>query len=397
MTTSRWHPRVDRVSNFDSLSIQDLHRRKSSKWRDVPPGVLPAWVAEMDVRLAPPVLEVLLQAVMLGDTGYVPERSMELAEAFAGFAGRRFGWAVLPENVVMVPDVTAGIDRVVRLTSQPGDQVAMFLPAYPPFYETLEDSKKSMVYLHLEEGETGWQVDYDQVAHAFARGVKVLLLNNPHNPTGKVFSRAELERLLDLACQHDIFVISDEVHAPLTLPGSSHTPWLAVAPEAASRSVVLTAATKAFNLAGLKCGLMVAEGDTRGLAGRLPHEFKVMAGHLGALASTAAFRHGDAWLDALLEHLSRNRAMLERWVASLRPRIRWQPPQATYLAWLDLRKAGLGSDPARRILDQAGLALCPGHDFDPAGGPGWVRLNFGTTHSILNDILSRITATLESP
>jgi cysteine-S-conjugate beta-lyase len=397
MSRNRRYQCADRISDFDSLSIQDLRRRKSSKWRDVAPGVLPAWVAELDVRLAPPVHEALLEAVTLGDTGYVPERSPELAEAFAGFACRRFGWTVLPENVCMVPDVTAGIDRIVRLTSQPGDQVAMFLPAYPPFYETLQDGKKRIVYLYLEENDSGWQVDYDQVVHSFTHGVKVLLLNNPHNPTGKVFSRAELERLLELACRHDIFVISDEIHAPLTLPGSNHTPWLTVGPEAASRSVVLTAATKAFNLAGLKCGLMVAEGDARNLIGQLPNEFKVSAGHFGALASTAAFRHGDAWLDALLDHLSRNRAILGRWIASLHPRIRWQPPQATYLAWLDLSQAGLGPDPARRILQQAKLALSPGQDFDPINGHGRLRLNFGTTQSILNDILSRITATLESP
>jgi cystathionine beta-lyase len=397
MPRGRSHPCADRVSDFDSLSIQDLRRRKSSKWRDVPPDVLPAWVAELDVRLAPPVHDALLEAVTLGDTGYVPERSPELAEAFAGFACRRFGWTVLPENVCMVPDVTAGIDRIVRLTSQPGDRVAMFLPAYPPFYETLEDSRKQIVYLHLKENDSGWQIDYDQVVHAFTHGVKVLLLNNPHNPTGKVFSRAELEKLLDLACRYDIFVISDEVHAPLTFPGSGHIPWLTVGPETASRSVVLTAATKAFNLAGLKCGLMVAEGDARSLASQLPQEFKVMAGHFGALASTAAFRHGDAWLDALLGHLNRNRAMLERRITSLRPRVRWRPPQATYLAWLDLRQAGLGSDPAGRIREQAKLALSPGHDFDPVNGRGWVRLNFGTTQSILSEILSRITATLESP
>jgi len=395
MSRGRWHP-FGRVSDFDSLSVQDLRRRKSSKWRDVPPDVLPAWVAELDVRLAPAVHQALLEAVTLGDTGYVPERSLELAKAFAGFANRRFGWTVLPGNVFMVPDVTAGIDRIVRLTSQPGDRVAMFLPAYPPFYETLEDSRKKIIHLHLEENESGWQVNYDQVVHAFTRGVKILILNNPHNPTGKVFSQAELEKLLELACRYDIFVISDEVHAPLTLPGSSHTPWLTVGPEAASRGIVLTAATKAFNLAGLKCGLMVAEGDARSLAGQLPNEFKVMAGHLGAIASTAAFRHGDAWLDALLQHLSRNRATMERWITSLRPRVRWQPPQATYLAWLDLREAGLGSDPARRILEQAKLALSSGQDFDPVNGHGRVRLNFGTTQSILNDILSRITATLGS-
>ena len=396
MSRNRWHPYAGQVSDFDSLSIQDLRRRKSSKWRDVPPDVLPAWVAELDVRLAPPVYEALLQAVMIGDTGYVPERSVELAEAFSGFADRRFGWTVLPTNVFMVPDVTAGIDRIVRLTSNPGDRVAMFLPAYPPFYETLADSRKQIVYLHLTENKFGWQIDYDRVIYALTHGVRVLLLNNPHNPTGKVFSRAELETLLELACRYNIFVISDEVHAPLTLAGSGHTPWLTVGPEAASRSVVLTAATKAFNLAGLKCGLMVAQGDARGVVDELPNEFKVMAGHLGAIASTAAFRHGDAWLDALIEHLGRNRAMLERWITSLRPTVRWRPPQATYLAWLDLREAGLGSEPARRILEQARLALSPGQDFDPVNGHGWVRLNFGTTQSILNDILSRITATLGS-
>src|SRR5262249_16623212 len=215
--------------------------------------------------------------------------------------------SLLPERLLVGPAVTAGMGGSCGRTRPPGARVPISPPPYPPFYETLEDSRKKIIHLHLEENESGWQVNYDQVVHAFTRGVKILILNNPHNPTGKVFSQAELEKLLELACRYDIFVISDEVHAPLTLPGSSHTPWLTLGPGAASRGIVLTAATKAFNLAGLKCGLMVAEGDARSLAGQLPNEFKVMAGHLGAIASTAAFRHGDAWLDALLQHLSRNR------------------------------------------------------------------------------------------
>jgi cystathionine beta-lyase len=270
----------------------------------------------------------------------------------------------------------------------------MFVPAYPPFFETLRDGRREIVRLALLDDETGWHIDFDEVARAFADGVRALVLNNPHNPTGKVLTGAELERLLDLARRHDVFVVSDEVHAPLTLPGSTHVPWPTLGSAAADRGVVITGATKAFNIAGLKCSVLVAAGEARAVVDRIPTEFKIMAGHLGAIASIAAFRDGDPWLDALLAHLSRNRAVLERRIAAMHPRARWHPPQATYLAWLDLRGAGLGSDPARHILERARLALNPGPDFDATEGLGRARLNFGTTRDVLDEILSRLEAAL---
>ncbi len=401
MSSNRSGLRLDVRSNhthdFDAPSLSELRRRRSSKWVDIPADVLPAWVAEMDVQLAPPVRNALIEAIDLGDTGYLPERSTELADAFTQFARERFRWDVLPDSVSTAPDVTSAIDQILRLISQPGDSVAVFVPAYPPFYETLHGSGKKIVRLKLVANEQGWHVDFDAVERAFLGGVKTMLLNNPHNPTGKVFTRVELETILELACRYDVFVISDEVHAPLTLAGSRHHPWLSLDKEAGRRGVVLAAASKAFNIAGLKCAVVVAEGKVRALLDQLPNEFKVMAGLLGATASTAAFLHGGPWLDALLGHLNRNVAMLRRRLDSLAPHVHWVPPQSTYLAWLDLRGSGLGPDPASQILTRSRLALSRGQDFDPVDGMGWVRLNFGTTPVILDDILRRLEAALSSP
>ena len=382
---------------FERLSLTELRRRKSSKWVDVPRDVLPAWVAELDVPLAPPVRDALVEAIERGDTGYFPERAPEVAEAFTEFAGRRFGWSVLPANVSVAPDVTSAIDQVVRLFNRPGERVAMFVPAYPPFYETLDGCGAHIVPLRFVSDEHGWQVDIDALEHALAAGVRTLLLNNPHNPTGKAFTETELENILDLVSRYDAFVVSDEVHAPLTLPGSRHIPWLSLGHDAAARGVAVTAASKAFNIAGLKCAVLVAEGQVRERLARLPNEFKVMAGLLGAIASTAAFLHGDPWLDSLIHHLDSNREILRRQLDPLEPHVRWIPPQATYLAWLNVSACGLGPDPAKQILTRTRLALSRGQDYDPIDGAGWVRLNFGTTSAILDEILSRLKAVLSSP
>ncbi len=377
-------------TDFDAISLEELRQRQSSKWRDIPDEVLPAWVAEMDVPLAAPIREALLAAVVHGDTGYVPEHPDVLARAFAGFADRRFAWKVDPGAVSMVPDVTAGIWHVLRLVSHPGDEVVLFVPAYPPFFETILDCDRRIVRSRLRRENDRWIVDFQQLEQAFAGGARVLLLNNPHNPTGKVFAREELELLLALAERHDVFVVSDEIHAPLVLPPATHIPWLTVAAGAAQRGVVLTAATKAFNIAGLKCGLLVAAGPARELMRRMPHEVAVMAGHFGFLASTVAFNHGDTWLDALIEHLADARSLFGEVLAQQAPAARWVPPAASYLAWVDLRETGLGPNPAKLILQRSALALSPGRAYDPELGDGWVRMNFGTAKPLVREIVRRL-------
>lgn len=376
---------VDHVSPFDSLSLGELRRRRSSKWRDRPPNGLPAWVAESDFPLAPHVKQALVDAVELGDTGYSAVAAGELADAFAGFARRHWNWHVEPDCITPIPDVIAGVERVLRKVTRPGDRVALFLPAYQPFFETLRECGLRVHPLRFTAGDGSWEIDYAMLTAAFASGVRVLLLTNPHNPTGKVFTVAELRRIAQIASRHNVFVISDEVHGPLVLTGR-HTPWLSLDEPSAANSVAVTGAAKAFNLAGLKCSVMITSGSARGIVDQLPGEFRAMTGHLGVLASTAAYSSEDAWLAGQIEHLRRNRDAIAEWLVT-QPQVRWIPPQATYLALLDLRDTRLANSPAEALQRQCGLAVIDGTEFDPEMGHGWIRVNFGTTTSILSMIL----------
>jgi cystathionine beta-lyase len=374
-------------ARFDEVRLEELRARRSAKWRRYPPDVLPAWVAEMDFPLAPPVQATLAAAVERGDTGYA--FAGELAEAFAGFAAARFGWTVDPARTFLFADVMSGVAELVRTLTAPGDGVVVNPPVYTPFFTTLRELGRAVVEVPLTAGR---RLDLDRIDAAFAGGARALLLCNPHNPTGTVVAREELAALAELADRHGAIVVSDEVHAPLTLPGATHTPYLEVG---AQNGIALVSASKAFNLAGLKCALGVA-GSARMAAAlaRVPAHVSYHAGHLGVLASIAAFREGGPWLDALVAHLDRQRERLAELVRSELPGVALVRPQAGYLAWLDCRGLRLGDDPAAVFLERGRVALSPGPPFGEQGR-GFARLNFGTSGELLAEAVRRIRAAIE--
>jgi cystathionine beta-lyase len=368
---------------FDDL--ETLRRRRSSKWVEHPPDVLPAFVAEMDVALAPPVRDALVEAIELGDLGYAEPGSV--FESFAAFAARRLDWAPDPARMRLVPDVMSGIVEVLRVLTAPGDGVVITPPVYPPFFDGIPEAGRRIVEVPLADGE----LDLDALEAAFAAGARAFLLCNPHNPTGRVLERARLEEVAVLAARHDVLVIADEIHAPLTLSGATHTPFAALGE---SRSVVLASASKAFNLAGLKCAIAVAGSDAVAHElDRLPEEVRYRAGHLGVIGSQAAFEHGDAWLDALLATLDANRRRLAALLAEHLPAVGYHPPQASFLAWLDCRALGLGDDPAAAFLERGRVALEPGLRFG-SQGRGFARLNIGTSDELLTEAVRRMARAL---
>lgn len=374
-------------ARFDEVRLEELRARRSAKWRRYPPDVLPAWVAEMDFPLAPPVQATLAAAVERGDTGYA--FAGELAEAFAGFAAARFGWTVDPARTFLFADVMSGVAELVRTLTAPGDGVVVNPPVYTPFFTTLRELGRTVVEVPLTAGR---RLDLDRIDAAFAGGARALLLCNPHNPTGTVVAREELAALAELADRHGAIVVSDEVHAPLTLPGATHTPYLEVG---AQNGIALVSASKAFNLAGLKCALGVAASARMAAAlARVPAHVSYHAGHLGVLASIAAFREGGPWLDALVAHLDRQRERLAELVRSELPGVALVRPQAGYLAWLDCRGLRLGDDPAAVFLERGRVALSPGPPFGEQGR-GFARLNFGTSGELLAEAVRRIRAAIE--
>lgn len=385
------------------LTLDDLRRRTSIKWRAYPDDVLPLWVAEMDVPLAPPIAQALQAAVADGDTGY-PGGTREFAQAIADFAARRWGWEVDTGATSLVPDVMMGIVEVLKTVSAPGDVVVVNSPVYPPFYAFVSHADRQVVEAPLN---AAGRIDLDGLEQTFAAarrdGAKVVyLLCNPHNPTGAVHTRAELTAVAALARGYDVRVIADEIHGPLVLPDAEFTPYLSV--PGAEDAITLVSASKAWNLAGLKAAMAVAGPEAAADLARIPEEVSHGPSHLGVLAHTVALNDGEPWLDALLAGLAENRALLGDLLATHLPGVGYRPAEGTYLAWLDCRGLDLDSPspgtgirsltgPAKFFLDCARVALNSGHVFG-TGGDGHVRLNFATSPSNLTEAVERMGAAL---
>lgn len=375
-----------------ALSLAELRERTSEKWREYPADVLPLFVAETDFPLAPAITEALQRAVEIGDTGYMASKT-PLAAAFAGFASRRYGWEPDPARIRSTADVSMGIVEILRRVTQPGERVVVTPPVYPPFYDLVEEAGAEIERVPLRDTGTRWELDLDGIRAAFDDGATAILLCNPHNPTGTVHDRDSLAALAELAEEFGAAVVSDEIHAPLAQPGAGFTPFLAVSDAAQRVGYAVVSASKAFNLAGLKCALMVtADDETSAVVRGLPVEVEWRTGQFGLLAAVAAFsEESDPWLDGLLRTLDENRVLLEDLLAAHLPGARYRIPDAGYLAWIDLSALGWGDDPARRILRDAKVALHFGPAFGDEGA-GHVRLNFGTSPEILTEAIERIAA-----
>lgn len=380
------------IAPLHALPLEELRRRSSTKWRTHPDDVLPLFVAETDFPLAPRITEVLTRAVAAGDTGYTPP-DPGIRDAFAAFAARRFGWQVDPARVRTTADVMMGVVELLRATTTPGDRVITMPPVYPPFALCVEEAGCLVEPVPLTETGTGWEIDLAGVEAALAGGAKAVLLCNPHNPTGTVHSREVLAAVAELAARHRAVVISDEIHAPLVHSPAVSVPFLTASDTAAEIGFAVTSASKAYNLAGLKCALMVTAADGPAqVVRRLNPEVEWRTGLFGAIAGVAAFDEAsDAWLDGLRAALDRNRHLLGDLLAEHLPDAVYRMPQAGFLAWIDLSAYGWGDDPAARILADAKVALNHGPTFG-APGAGHVRLNFGCAPEVLREAVARIGA-----
>ncbi|RFZ61078.1 cystathionine beta-lyase [Mycobacterium liflandii] len=386
---------------LEQLTLEQLRTRTSMKWRAHPADVLPLWVAEMDVNLAPTVAAALHRAVDNGDTGY--PYGTAYAEALAGFAALRWQWHDLEVGrMAIVPDVMMGIVEMLRLVTDRGDTVIVNSPVYAPFYAFVSHDGRRVVEAPLG---TDGRIDLDALEEAFAHarragGNVAYLLCNPHNPTGAVHSCDELRGVAERARRYDVRVVSDEIHAPLVFSGARFTPYLTV--PGSENALSLTSATKAWNLGGVKAALAVAGPEAAADLRRMPEEVSHGPSHLGIIAHTEAFRTGGDWLDALLAGLDANRTLLSDLVDAQLPGVRLRWPQGTYLAWLDCRDLGISeqdasglavvsdlSGPASWFLDHARVALSSGHVFG-TGGDGHVRMNFATSQAILTEAVTRM-------
>jgi cysteine-S-conjugate beta-lyase len=378
---------------FDDITETSLRKRQSAKWRTYAPDVLPAWVAEMDFAIADPIKRMLHQAVDDDDFGYA--NPPMLGEAIAPWARARWRWDVAPADVHGVCDVVTGIAEILRVATAPGDRVVIEPPIYPPFASTIRQNGRVVVEAPLLVTEKGFRPDLAAIEAAYAGGARAHLLCSPHNPTGIVYGSGDLADIALLADRYGVLVLADEIHAPLTLPGAEHHPFPTISEAAARRSIVLTSASKAWNLAGLKAAVMIASSDeSRAVLARLPVETPYHAGHLGILATHTALTESQAWLASAIYVIDRNRRLLADLLAEHLPAVRYVQPQAGYLTWLDCRALGLGDNPAKVFLEQGKVALSAGPTFGGAAGEGngFARLNIATPRPLLVEAVRRMAA-----
>jgi cystathionine beta-lyase len=373
-------------------SLAQLRARRSAKWRAYPDDVLPLPVAEMDFDLAPPVADVLREALARSDVGYahpVPA----LGDALSGFAGEAWGWEIDPAAVTAVIDVGVGVVELLRVLAAPGDAVVICPPVYAPFFGWVPEAGARLLEVPLRHRADGWRLDLPALEAAFATRPAAFVLCNPHNPVGRVHTPDELAEVVRLARAYGVAIVGDEIHAPLALPGATFTPILTV-PGAADVAVSVVSASKAWNLAGLKCAAVVTASPAMAtVVDRFPPDTPWRVGHLGVLATVAAFAEGGPWLRRLLTTLDDRRTRLDGWLRERLPTLAWHPPEATYLAWLDCSALGPGDAPRDHFLDKARVALEPGPRF---GGPGsgFVRLNYATSAEILDEATARMSRSL---
>jgi cysteine-S-conjugate beta-lyase len=369
------------------LTDEEARLRLPLKW-GVPDDVIPAWVAEMDYAVDPVVLEAVQRMLADGITGYpLFGWDPELARSYADWSARHFGWAPDPEAVHPVVDVTAGVRLAIDVFSGPGG-VVFPTPGYNAQFGLATITGREEVRLDVPPSADRAEVDLDRLDRLFADGAQTLILTQPHNPWGRVFTRAELEGIRDVVVRHGARVVSDEIHAPLVLPGAEHVSYLSI-DGTHDHAVAVVAASKAFNTAGLRCAQVVvpSSADRRRLADQ-PMSRNDSHSPVGAVAARAAYDLGDPWLESLVERLDQQRSLLGDLLAAHLPEVRMRPLEATYLAWLDVSAYG-HDDAAAVALERGRVQVSPGESYAP-GTTGQVRLNIATSPDRLTEIVERL-------
>ena len=379
----------------------DRHGTNCEKWdmlgkyygRD---DLIAMWVADMDFRTVPQVREALVKRAEHAIYGYTDDSAAE-REAEVGWLERRHGLKVEPDWIQYSPGVVDSLFFCVEALTQPEDAVLVQPPVYGPFYQAVNLYGRRLVESPLIHEVAGWRMDFDDLEKKFSRGVRMMLLCSPHNPVGRVWTRDELSRLVDLAVRYGVLIISDEIHADFTFDGHRQTRILAL--EGADRcSVMLTSATKSFNLAGLRQSSIIAP-DARlrkALSDVLIKAHATSANIFGSIAQTTAYRCGDEWMDAVVEYVRENRDYTVGYLRERLPEIGCAPQEGTYLMWLDFSGLGLSHEAVLDLLvNRARVALNSGLFFGEKGR-GWFRMNLATPRANVERTLENISKAIRS-
>ena len=388
MQTDFKHYNFDQViDRYDTNSIKwDFNQRTFGR-----EDILPMWVADMDFPAPEAVVEALVNRAKHGIYGY-SDGMDRYYESVIDWMQKRHGWEIQKDWITFSPGIVPALNELVRSLTEPGDKILVQFPVYPPFFNVVKNHKRELVGSQLILNNGWYTMDFTDLEEKFAGGVKMMILCNPHNPVGRVWEKDELERLGQLCVAYGVLLISDEIHSDLIFEGYHHIPFLSLSSELAEHSIVCTAPSKTFNLAGLQtANLLIPNAKYR-------HAFRASLNltginHpnvFGITALEAAYRHGGNWLDQLMHYLLGNVKFLTSFLDRELPQIKAIQPEGTYLIWLNFRALGMEPKALQKFLvHRAGVGLSAGHLFGP-GGEGFARLNFGCARSVLEEGLQRI-------
>ncbi|WP_246075040.1 MalY/PatB family protein [Nonomuraea terrae] len=390
------------MNAFETVDEARLRSGHGVKWGSLPPDTIGAWVADMDFGVPPAVQEAVIGVTRRADFGYPywPGEDPVVA-AFEERMATRHAWRPAPGRTRVFTDLLQILQVLIEYATEPGDGVAIHVPAYPPFLASIARAGRRIVPLPMTWEPDGWRPPSDDLAGRLREeGCRLLVVVNPHNPTGRVLTRAELSALAAAAEELDLVVLSDEIHADLVYAPHRHVPFASLGEAAAARTVTATSATKAFNIAGLRCAVAhVGHDRVRASLEKAPLDFFGTPSVLSRVATVAAWREADDWLAGLMRTLEHNRGLVAEWAAGLPWDARHQAPQGTYLSWLDFSGGPLADEPAARLERLARVRLSEGAEFTQhtaVGSASFARLNFATSATTLTEILGRLSTAVRA-
>jgi len=381
--------------SYDFDTVIDRRQSDSAKWHYYDEDVLPLWLADMDFPAPPAVIRALRERVEHGIFGYGIEPS-RLREVIVARLEQLYNWKISPEDIVFIPGVVSGFNLVCQAFGEPGGGVLVQTPIYYPMLRAPGNAKMVRHEMELTRQPDGYYtVDFDLMEKTVTAHTRVFLLCNPHNPVGRVFRKAELERMAEICLRRRVIICSDEIHCDLLLDGNQHLPIASLDPEIASQTITLMAPSKTYNIAGLHCSVGIVQNpELRTRLKAAGRDLVPGVNILGFVAALAAYEEGQEWLEACLQYLAANCDFLLDYVRTHMPGIKVRRPEGTYLAWLDCRETAIPGNPQQFFLQEARVALNDGALFGK-GGEGFVRLNFACPRAILAEALERMAAALE--
>lgn len=375
---------IDRKNNF-AAKYDELMLKYGKD------DLIPMWVADMDFKAPQPVIDVMRERLDQGIFGYTA-RPDSYYESISQWLSKRHGWNVDPKHIIHSPLVIPSINVIIKEFTKPGDKIIIQTPVYSPFFDVVSNNNRELLLnpLKLVDGKYG--MDYENLENAAKSGAKMLLLCNPHNPVGRVWTKEELKKVGDICLKYGVKVISDEIHSDLIYKGYKHTPFGMISDEFFKNSITCSAPSKTFNIAGLQASYVIFPSEEEKQV--FDHAWTLIDikrnNCFSLVATKAAYRHGEEWLDQLIEYLQGNVDLVIDYCEKYIPKIKAMRPEGTYLIWIDCRELGMDKDQLNKfMIEKVKVAFSAGNGFG-IEGEGYIRMNIACPRAIVQEVLDRL-------